>query len=261
ESVVAQVAPKWRKVALEEPGLWTDIDAVRVRLDQQLALLRWYLDKSDGHPVDIRLDLSQEGWDVGVGRLLLDEVVSQTERLRRLSIRADFAGADNVVRRALHSRNAPHLQHLSLIFLEQHEYDPDVVFDTRDFHRPEIFTLGAPLLATLRLQHTEIPMLPPLHAITQLHLEEYSCPPMSHARLAALLHALPLLAHLSIYGAIITTIGKPTWFASNPIHLPRLRSLRSSANPHVSALFLSLNAPALSSLVLKNLRPTELDRL
>ncbi|KAJ6603133.1 hypothetical protein B0H10DRAFT_2079509 [Mycena sp. CBHHK59/15] len=248
--VLAHVAACWRKVAFAAPELWTDIDAC----GQQFEALRWCLERSGGCLVDVRLSLSQENWAAGVGPLLLAEVVSQAMRLRRLSILADFVGADKAVRVACGRLCAPHLEHLSFVFLEQLPWNQDFIQEF-DFS-PVVFAGGVPKLAVLRLQHAELPTFPPLRSVTALHLEEYTCPPMSFHCFCALLDELPALAKLSIYGDLVTS-----WSRTADIYLPHLRSLRSSSNARVGNMLLSLHAPALESLVLKNYRAVELTGL
>ncbi|KAJ7782893.1 hypothetical protein B0H16DRAFT_1494764 [Mycena metata] len=250
ERVVAHVAVRWRVCALGLPELWSSIDA-HVHPQHQRALLQWYLAHSAERPLDVRIGLSQETWNTGEGRQLLADVLMQESRLRSLSIRADFLGADDALRVALRNIRAPLLDHLSFILLEQHESDPDDIIVGTDF-APTVFKHGVPRLSVLRLQHLKNALYPPLNSVTTLHLEEYHCPPMSSARLKALLHALPALVNLSLYGDMVAHRSWPE------LYLPRLRSLRSASNAQIGRLLSALDAPALDSLVLKDVHSHEL---
>ncbi|KAJ7502811.1 hypothetical protein B0H11DRAFT_1986460 [Mycena galericulata] len=246
ERVVSYVSPHWRTVALGCPDLWAIID-VRTPTLHQGTKLRWYLAHSAAHLVDIRLALSQETWYKGAGRLLLAAVLAEAPRLRRLALRADFSGADYAVRSACANLCAPHLEQLSLIFLAQ----PPREFDLVESHNfaPVLFAGGAPNLAMLRVQHLEETMFPPLGGVTTLHLEEYICAPMSFGRFRGLLDALPALVHLSLYGDVVEV-----WPTTGTLHLPQLRSLRGSATYMTGRVLSVLDAPALESLVLKDVR-------
>ncbi|KAJ7124945.1 hypothetical protein C8R44DRAFT_734291 [Mycena epipterygia] len=258
ERVVSHVAARWRTIALSNPDLWATIE---LHPEHQRALLKWYLANSAGRPLDIRLGLSQESWDSGAGRLLLADVLAEAPCLRRLAIRADFPGADAAVRAMCQRVCAPRLEHLSFIVLElEHlartclEYpqtDLDAIVD-EDFS-PVVFTGGAPRLAVVRLQHVERALFPPLGGVTTLHLEEYTCPRMTYSRFRALLHALPALANLSIYGDLVAS-----WPSTADVTLPQLRSLRSASNAQAGRMLLALDARALTSLFLKDVRDTAL---
>ncbi|KAJ7039216.1 hypothetical protein C8F04DRAFT_927273, partial [Mycena alexandri] len=253
ERVFSHVSVQWRSCVLGLGALWASpsIDA-RVKPQHQRALLQWYLAHSAGCPLDVRLGLSQETWNTGEGPQLLADVLMQEPRLRSLSIRADFPGADGALRVALRQIRAPLLEHLSFILLEQHDSDPDDIITRTDF-RPTVFKHGVPRLSVLRLQHLENALFPPLNSVTTLHLEEYHCPPMSTTRLKALLHRLPALVNLSLYGDMVAHESWPE------LYLPGLRSLRSASNAQIGRLLSALNAPALDSLVLKDVRAHELD--
>ncbi|KAJ7078876.1 hypothetical protein B0H15DRAFT_528138 [Mycena belliarum] len=242
ERVVSQVASRWRTVSLGNPELWATID-VRGHAEKQRALLQWYLNNSAGCPLDVRLALSQESWSAGV----LEDILNEAPRLRSLSIRADFEGAEAAVRALCKSVCAPHLEHLTFIFLEQPPPILDLVLEA-DFS-PVVFTGGVPQLSVVRLQHVERVLFPPLTGVTTLHLEEYTCPPMAYNCFCALLRALPVLANLSVYGNAVEA-----WPASPALRLPCLRSLRVSSNEEAGRMLLAFDTPALTSLFLKNVR-------
>ncbi|KAJ7497091.1 hypothetical protein FB451DRAFT_991108, partial [Mycena latifolia] len=246
ERVVSHVAARWRTVALGSPELWATIDA-RGRPEHQRALLQWYLAKSEGRPLDVRIALSKECWTGGVGPLLVADVLAEAPRLRSLSVRADFLGADAAVRVLLRSVYAPRLEHLTFIFLEQPPSDLDIVL-AQDFS-PVVFTGGAPQLAVLRLQHVEQALFPPLAGVTTLHLEEYTCAPMAYGRFCALLRALPALANLSVYGDVVAS-----WPATADLYLPGLRSLRIASSEQAGRMLMAFGARALGSLFLKDVR-------
>ncbi|KAJ6558533.1 hypothetical protein DFH09DRAFT_1279941 [Mycena vulgaris] len=246
ERVVAHVAARWRAVALRSPELWATVDA-KGHPEHQCALLRWYLVHSAGRPLDVRLTLSQESWVAGVGPRLLADVLSEVPRLRSLSIRADFPRADAAVRALCRNVCAPRLERLTFIFLEQPPSDLDIIV-AEDF-LPVVFNGGVPQLTVLRVQHLEHALFPPLAGVTTLHLEEYTCPPMTYTRFRALLRALPALANLSVYGDVVAA-----WPASADLRLPQLRSLRSASNAQMGSMLLALDADALTSLFLKDAR-------
>ncbi|KAJ7690625.1 hypothetical protein B0H17DRAFT_580971 [Mycena rosella] len=250
ERVVSHVSAHWRGVALCSPELWAAIDA-HGSAENQRELLHWYLSKSAGHPLDVRIALSQESWAGGAGPLLLADVLADATRLRSLSIHADFLGADAAVRALCRSVCAPRLERLTFIFLEQPLSDLDIIV-AEDFS-PAVFTGGAPQLAVLRLQHLEQALFPPLEGVTTLHLEEYTCPPMAYSRFCALLRALPALANLSVYGDVVAS-----WSATADIRLPQLRSLRVARSAQAGRMLLSLDARALTSLFLKDIRDAAL---
>ncbi|KAF7362081.1 hypothetical protein MVEN_00553700 [Mycena venus] len=250
EQVVSQVAVRWRVVALGLPDLWSSVDA-RVRPEHQRALLEWYLDHSEGRPLDVSISLSQEDWHTE-GELVLAEVLAEAPRLRCLSIRADFPGADAAVRDACMYLRAPMLEHFSFISLDVPQaltlLDPGDHIYEENF-APVVFTRGVARLKVLRLQHMPKALYPPLRGVTTLHLEEYQCPPMACTRLLALLRALPALANLSLYGDVIAS-----WPAEGALHLPCLRSLRSASSDQAGHMLLALNAPILDSLTLKDVK-------
>ncbi|KAJ6593669.1 hypothetical protein B0H19DRAFT_1056173 [Mycena capillaripes] len=248
ERVISHVAVRWRVVALGRPELWSSIDA-RVRPEYQRELLHWYLGHSEGRPLDVHITLSRENWDPE-GQLLLADVLAEANRLRCLSIRIDFPGADAAVRKACRGLRAPLLEHLSFISLEQplSFRDRSDIILAADFG-PVVFTGGLPRLAVLRLQHLEHAIYPPLTRVTTFHLEEYHCPPMASSRFVEFLREMPALENLSLYGDMVAV-----WPAAGRIPLPRLRSLRSASNEQVGHMLLALDTPALESLVLKDVR-------
>jgi hypothetical protein len=252
ERVISHVAVRWRDVALGRPELWSSINA-RVHPEHQRELLQWYLAHADGCSLDIRITLSHENWNTD-GQLLLADVLAEAPRLRGLSIRADFPNADAAVRAACKHLYAPLLEHLSFISLDQpHSFrDCSDIIYAEDF-KPLIFTGGVPSLAVLRLQHLEVALYPPLRGVTTLHLEEYQCPQMAFTRFLALLRAFPALVNLSLYGDMVEK-----WPTAGGLYLPQLRSLRSASNGQVGRMLLALDAPALDSLVLKDVRPPTL---
>ncbi|KAJ7251808.1 hypothetical protein B0H12DRAFT_1118948 [Mycena haematopus] len=247
ERVVSQVAVRWRVVALGLPELWSSVDA-RVHPQHQRALLDWYLAHSDRRPLDVSISLSKENWDPE-GQLILADVLAEARRLRRLSIRADFLGADAAVRTACRYLCAPLLEHLSFISLEvPHSWRDATDYIYEEDFAPVVFTRGVASLKVLRLQHLQNAMYPPLGGVTTLHLEEYQCPPMAYTRFVALLHALPALANLSLYGDVVAS-----WPAAGALCVPRLRALRCAAGDQ-GRMLAALDAPVLTSLTLKDVR-------
>ncbi|KAK7057419.1 hypothetical protein R3P38DRAFT_1172680 [Favolaschia claudopus] len=252
ERIVSQVAVRWRVVALGLPELWSSVDA-RVRAEHQRALLEWYLAHSEDRPLYVSICLSKENWDVE-GKLVLADVLAEVLRLRRLCIRTDSLQVEAAVLEACRMLHAPILEHLSYISLEvPHSFREPEDYICEENFRPVIFKHGVPNLKVLRLQHLEKALYPPLQSVTTLHLEEYNCPAMVHSRFVALLHALPALAHLSLYGSVIAD-----WPVAGTLHLPHLHSLRVASTNQAGRMLLALDAPVLEFITLKDVRSAEL---
>ncbi|KAK7472938.1 hypothetical protein VKT23_001043 [Stygiomarasmius scandens] len=109
-------------------------------------------------------------------------------------------------------------------------------------------------IKTLRLQSTGVSFfqLPTTENVTTLHLKQH-CPWVQDCfYLDVLLRSFPSLIHLSLIGDFV----RPS--VDHMMCTPNLRSLRVSNSKTISNLLLSLSAPNLTSLTLKNLTLTSL---
>jgi hypothetical protein len=255
EVLVSHVSTHWRDVAINTHLLWRFID---ISPGRSMAGVASYIARSNGCPLDVRLDLSQSVWNPkGVATEVLDMIISHLGRWHRFSVQSDREGADNPMLARLSDLSAPLLQHLSLC-VDDLEH-PDSTSD--DNLRPQIFSGGAPNLSFVRLRGLGMHFFrPPLVAVTTLHLDQTKTLPIRYTLFRELLTASPFLTNLSIYGDII---GSDSWTSieSSAIEMPALRSLRicGLSGFVYCGILLGITAPRLESLVLKDVQEHDLD--
>ncbi|KAJ2926741.1 hypothetical protein H1R20_g10335, partial [Candolleomyces eurysporus] len=139
--------------------------------------------------------------------------------------------------------------------------DPSVERDNLTLR--DVFTQGTFNLKFLRLRGMAVHLFrPPLQQLTVFHLEQTNNIPISYATFKDLLTASTNLAHLSVYGDMLTTSEWP--MAPTPtslIHLPALQSLRICGTDGriFKGVLANIQSPILRSLTLKDMQESDID--
>lgn len=152
------------------------------------------------------------------------------------------------------------LQQLSIIVDDVEHADATIV--NRDVRLPHIFKEGTPTLEFVRLRGLAMHLFrPQLGNVVILHLDQTTFIPVLYSTFRDILTCSPVLAHLSLYGDIISATQWPPGI--NPINLPALRSLRicGVAGEMYTGILLGIHAPRLDSLTLKDIQAHDLDLL
>ncbi|KAJ7696466.1 hypothetical protein B0H17DRAFT_1053334 [Mycena rosella] len=262
EVVASHVSIYWRNVALSTRLLWRHID---INQRETVEKLRIYLSRSGLTPLHVRLDLNliKNPLDIAALAEKVDLVFSHLARLGRLSIHSNIETVDLPVVSRLYDALAPSLEHLCLCI---NDVDSENLKAIRRTDFEQILTKGCPRLTVLRLRGLSMHFFrPPLANITTLYLEQTRGLFIGYQRFTHLLTASPALAHLSIHDTIIDE-WEEAWPANSVscIPVPNLVSLRISIPgtlQHVfSGILISIHAPRLASLVLKEAGEVHLDR-
>ncbi|KAJ6619948.1 hypothetical protein B0H10DRAFT_1946493 [Mycena sp. CBHHK59/15] len=257
ELVVSHVSAYWRSVAIGTRQLWRYIV---VRPSQSVEKLCAYLENSAPYPLHIWLDLTQNPLDVEAVTEKLDHLFLHLGRWARFTIHSSIERSEIPVVSRMYDVSAPFLEHLGLCI---NDIDSENLKSIRRTDLEQILTLGCPRLSVLRLRGLSMHFFrPPLTSITTLYLEQTRGLFIGFQRFSDLLTASPALAHLSIHDAIIDDVVD-TWPFEYRIPLPNLISLRISfpgVQPIFSEVLVSIVAPQLESLVLKEVGETHLDR-
>ncbi|KAJ7781905.1 hypothetical protein DFH07DRAFT_390644 [Mycena maculata] len=260
EVVASHVSGYWRKVALGMGPLWREIN---IRHDVTMEKLRTYLARSGNALLHIRLDLIQGPWDIAVLTETVDLLFSHILRWGRLTIHSTIETSDMPVVSRLYDVSAPQLEHLGLCI---DDVDAKNLKSVRRADFEQILTKGCPRLSVLRLRGLSMHFFrPPLTNITTLHLEQTRGLFMGYTRFKHMLTASPALAHLSIHDTIIDE-WEEEWPVDSVscISVPSLISLRISIPGTLQHIFsdvlISISAPRLESLVLKQVAEVHLDR-
>ncbi|KAK7472939.1 hypothetical protein VKT23_001044 [Stygiomarasmius scandens] len=141
----------------------------------------------------------------------------------------------------------PSLEHLSIT---SQLYPAD---DEKEMFADNPITLlpSSTRVKTLRLQSTGVAFFRlATENVTTLHLKQHHSGLKDCLYLDILLRSFPSLIHLSLTGDFVR-VGQPS--VDHMTRAPNLRSLRVSNSKTISELLLSLSAPNLTSLTLKNL--------
>jgi hypothetical protein len=258
EIVVSHVNVYWRNVALTTRVLWRHIN---IGQKESLNKLRAYLVRSAPlTPLHLRLDLK---WEIPALPEKLDLVFEQFDRWERFIIHSNMEKSEIPVVSRLYDVSAPLLEHLGLCI---DDIDSENLKAVRRADFEQILTHGCPRLTVLRLRGLSMHFFrPPLTNITTLYLEQTRGLFIGYDRFKHLVTAAPALAHLSIADTIIDE-AEDSWPLDSVscIPLPNLVSLRLSIPGTLQHIFsdilISISAPQLKSLVLKEVGQTHLDR-
>lgn len=250
EVLVTHVGSHFRNVALKTCVLWSQIT---ISPAFQSAEIGTYLERSSGCGLGVRMDLGGVDTPNPSTMAKTDMAVRHSHRYQRLvidSVRELMAHP--IIRRLCHI-STPILQHLSL---SVDEVEGSNAVDDR------MLQGGAPVLAFVRLRGVALPLfLPPLDNVITLHLDQTAALPILYSTFHDILTAPSFLTNLSIYGDIIATRTTLWPGIASPISLPHLRCLRicGVGGTIYSGLLLGIIAPALESLVLKDLKERDLE--
>ncbi|KAK7025129.1 F-box domain-containing protein [Favolaschia claudopus] len=258
EVLVSRVNSHWRNVALSTCVLWRHII---IGPDESVERVRVYLERSGPNtPLHLRLDLRAK---IPTLTEILDLVFEELSRWERFTIHSNLETAEFPVVSRLYDTAAPSLKVLGLCI---HDIDAENLKWVRRADSEQILTHGCPRLTVLRLRGLSMHFFrPPLSHITTLYLEQTRGLFMGFAGFKHFLTASPALAHLSVHDAIIDEV-EDVWPVNSVdcIPLPSLISLRISTpgtlQHIVSDILISISAPRLQSLVLKEVGPMHLDR-
>jgi hypothetical protein len=244
EVSMSHVSSHFRNVALGTHNLWRSID-IHIQSKESIAA---YLSRSNGCGLWVRLARRLANAN---GRAKLDITLPHVYRYRRLVIDTINEETDNPVIRRFHETSAPILEHLSVSVEEAEE---------TAVARIGMLAGGAEQLSFVRLRGLAMSLFqPPLGMVTTLHLDQTLPLPIHFSTFLRILTASPSLAHLSVYGDIVSPLA---WAgAMNTIDLPNLRSLRicGIGGSIYSNLLSNIDAPCLNSLVLKDAQEFDLE--
>jgi hypothetical protein len=247
EILMSHVSSHFRNVALGTRKLWRSIDITRVQSMESIAT---YISRSDGCGLLIRLDFGAQAPSADE-LAKFDVILPHSDRYHRLIIDTVNEAMENPIIRHFCDLDAPMLEHLSIAV---EEVEGTTIVNTG------VLGGGAEKLSFVRLRGLAIPLFrPPLNVVTTLHLDQTLPLPIHFTTFLQILTASPFLAHLSIYGDIVSSLTWPDTLP--PIDLPNLRSLRICGVSGViySSLLLGINATGLDSLVLKDAQEFDLE--
>ncbi|KAJ7673124.1 hypothetical protein DFH06DRAFT_1036248 [Mycena polygramma] len=256
EVVLSHVNLYWRNVALTTRVLWRHIT---IEQKEPLEKIRAYLGRSGPRtPLHLRLDVRRE---IPALTEILHLVFQHLDRWERVTIHSNLETSELPIVSRLYDVSAPILEHLGLCV---HDVDSANIEALRRADFEQILTQGCPRLTVLRLRGLSMHFFrPPITNITTLHLEQTRGLFLGYESFKNLLIAAPALAHLSIHDTIIDELVE-SWPPGDCIPLPNLVSLRISfpgTLQHVfSDILISISAPRLESLVLKEVGQDHLDR-
>ncbi|KAJ7091497.1 hypothetical protein B0H15DRAFT_239647 [Mycena belliarum] len=260
EVATSHVSVYWRNVALTTRLLWRHIS---ISQRETVEKLRVYLSRSGQVPLYVRLDLVQAPGQPDALTEKVDLVFLHLARWGRFAIHSNIETSELPIVSRLYDALAPSLEHLSLCI---NDVDSVSLRSIRRADFEQILTKGCPRLSVLRLRGLSMHFFrPPLANITTLYLEQTRGIFIGYDRFKHLLTASPALAHLSIHDTIIDEdedMWPPDSFGCIPV--PNLVSLRISIPGTLQHIFsdilISISAPRLESLVLKEVGEAHLDR-
>ncbi|KAJ7180833.1 hypothetical protein C8R46DRAFT_594102 [Mycena filopes] len=258
EVVVSHVSVYFRQIALSTRTLWRHIN---VGQNDSLETLRLYLARSGPSvPLHFRLDLTRAIPELAEK---LDLIFDQLDRWQRFTIHSKIETSDIPVVSRLYDASAPLLEHLNLCV---DDVDSESLKSVRRADSEQILTHGCPRLTVLRLRGLSMHFFrPPITNITTLYLEQTRGLFIGYAGFKDLLVGAPALAHLSVFDTIIDE-GVDSWpdDSVSCIPMPNLISLRISIPGTLQHIFsdilISISAPRLEYLVLRDVGETHLDK-
>ncbi|KAJ7491939.1 hypothetical protein FB451DRAFT_512062 [Mycena latifolia] len=260
EVAASHVSVYWRNVALSTRLLWRHIN---ISPKDTVEKLRVYLSRSGQSLLHVRLDLVPRPREISVLTEQIDLVFEHLDRWGRFTIHSNIETSEIPIVSRLYDTLAPSLEHLSLCI---NDVDSENLKSIRRADFEQILTKGCPRLNVLRLRGLSMHFFrPPLTNITTLYLEQTRGLFIGYERFKHLLTASPALANLSIHDTIIDE-WEEAWPHNSVscIHVPNLVSLRISIPGTLQHIFsdilISIDAPRLESLVLKEVGEVHLDR-
>ncbi|KAF5380424.1 hypothetical protein D9615_004647 [Tricholomella constricta] len=253
EVLVSHVSSHFRNVAIGTHLLWSYITIGPALRGEEIET---YLDRSNGCGLGVRMDLSGARIPNPLTMAKINMAVPHSHRYQRLTIDSIQESTARPILRRFCNATTPMLQHLSI---SVDEVEGNTAMDGK------MFQGGAPNLSFVRLRGLALHLFhPPLDNVTTLHLDQTAPLPMLYTTFRDMVTAPSLLQNLSIYGDIIAPQNTTHWAGLNtaPISLPHLRCLRicGVGGAIYSGLLLHISAPALESLVLKDLKESDLQR-
>ncbi|KAF7308953.1 F-box domain-containing protein [Mycena kentingensis (nom. inval.)] len=261
EILVSHVSSYWRQTALGTALLWRNIS---ISQTGSLAKLHAYLARSGPQtPLHFQVDLTQRqlgdvcAQELATMREKLDLVFERRERWQRLTIRADQERAELPLVGRLYDCPAPALERLVLC-VEDIDRDSLTQAQVRREETQQILMQGTPQLKSLRLRGLSTHFFrPSLTTVTTLYIEQTRGLLLGFERFRELLQSAPQLAHLSVHDTIIDDEEEEWPFdVLSSIPTPQLTCLRlallGTAQPLESGILLAVQAPLLTSLVVKN---------
>ncbi|KAJ6519019.1 hypothetical protein C8R45DRAFT_11335 [Mycena sanguinolenta] len=257
ELLVSHVSGYWRDVALTTSILWRHIN---IGQNESVEKIRAYLARSGpSTPLRFRLDLRLE---IPALTEIVDLVFGHLDRWERFTIHSNIETSDLPVVSRLYDASAPALEQLGLCV---HDVDSENLKRVRRADFEQILTHGCPRLTVLRLRGLSMHFFrPPLTSITTLYLEQTRGIFIGFECFKHFLIAAPALAHLSIHDAILDEHDFWPTDSVDCIPLLSLLSLRIAIPgllQHIfSDILISISAPKLQSLVLKDVSDFYLDR-
>ncbi|EDR10542.1 uncharacterized protein LACBIDRAFT_325245 [Laccaria bicolor S238N-H82] len=235
--VLGGVSHYWRQVAFGAPMLWLNVDISHPR---DLTVLRAYLDRSKGYPIDLHLT-----YDAKADPINADQLIGIVQphyfhcRSIRLNSGAYPQAAPGMVTRFLKSMRDGHYPMLQSFLVEG-----DEMHET--FESCAILN-DAPNLTDVRLGGLGLSYCrPPLKAVTKLHLAVTNCV-IPYTDFSKMLQSCESLITLCIYDDLVDP-----WPSGQPlVHIPSLRCLRIFGNmTGVSEFLLSISVPDLEELTI-----------
>jgi hypothetical protein len=259
ELLVSHTCSYFRQVALATPRLWT---ACSIHENCPERLVAEYIARSGECLLDIRVDLAVHKPQLDDTKLyaMVQMILPLSFRWRSLSVTYDGESVRYPLISKICNQPAMALQHLSITVDDVEHADATIV--NRDVRLPHIFKEGTPTLKFVRLRGLAMHLFrPQLGNVVTLHLDQTTFIPVLYSTFRDILTCSPALAHLSLYGDIISATQWPPGI--NLIHLPTLRSLRicGVAGEMYTRILLGIHAPRLDSLTLKDIQAHDLDLL
>ncbi|PPQ63692.1 hypothetical protein CVT24_004577 [Panaeolus cyanescens] len=258
EIVLSHVNSHFRAVAISTPALWCQLF---ISASISSSEIETYLSRSSHSLISIRAHLSSDSFEEQ-DRLqdLLDLVIPESGRWKSLAAFQSIESVKQPLLLRLCGATAPNLRHLTL-----EVEDIDGVLEERvdnDESLPHIFASGSSAPVFIRLRGVAMNYFrPQLTQAMTIHLEQVKKVPIQYRTFRSILTTPSNLTHLSIHGDIIPNGKWPR--QRNSLSLPKLHSLRicSVSGEVYAGLLLTVDAPQLHCLCLKDVQDSDLDGL
>ncbi|KAF9263403.1 hypothetical protein L218DRAFT_902524 [Marasmius fiardii PR-910] len=252
EVVASHVNSVWRKVALGTRSLW---NTIFIQPGISPSAVETYLERSGSSMLDIIIVCDEQPHNDQGLQKMLDLALKHTNRWGRCWFDSHREDIDSPVISRLVPIGAPALEYLSIAVEFSDRFRPA---QNEPFF-PQIFGGGCPRLSFLRLRGLAIYFFrPPLRAVTTLYIDHTKWMRVRYDEFRAILLSCPGLLNLSIGGDII---GGQPWLEDNSIELPTLQTLAISSfqADNFSNILITIDAPRLGKIVLKDAREHDLD--
>jgi hypothetical protein len=220
--LASQVCSRWRTTVIHTPSLWTMVDILS---SQSSRILKVYLERSKGALLNLSFSHLVSAYPSKFDGSFM---ASHIGRLRSLHIESySPAHIFQIIRYFTHA-SAPQLTKISIERSSLDGWKESQLFALDGYY--QILRGGTPLLSSITLKGFSLHCcLPPLSALTSLHLERGPAMAMSYGRFRAVLLEPLSLAHLVIIGPIFDSPHKINNCAT--IELLSLRSLHIGYGP------------------------------